>query len=77
MRYLKENQKKIEFLLLFIPTAYIGTGLWNGAVDLSSLVIYKSSTAFTPMGLGEDLESLISLFTPYLLWKIFAKYLLD
>lgn len=76
MDILKKHKNSIEFVLLFIPTAWLITSLWAG--DLILLNIFSNDYArgqyVFPEGLGRDAHHLIGIYGPFILWKIFTKY---
>jgi hypothetical protein len=73
MDKLKDNANNIEFLLLFIPLAYIVSQLLNVNVDAFDLFIWHGS-GWMPTGLADDGAMFFGIFGPFVLWKVFAKY---
>ena len=72
MDKLKENANNIEFLLLFIPLAYIVAQLLNG--DEFKLFSWYASVGWMPTSLTYDGSFIFGIFGPFVLWKVFAKY---
>ena len=72
MDKLKENANNIEFLLLFIPLAYIVSQLLNGN-DFNIFGWYASG-GWMPSRLTDDGAMFFGIFGPFVLWKVFAKY---
>ncbi len=76
MDILKKNKNTIEFVLIFIPTAWIITSMWAGDQILNDIFTNSQYTreSIIPQGLGEDAHHLIGIYGPFILWKIFTKY---
>lgn len=72
MDKLKENANNREFLLLFIPLAYIVAQLLNG--DSFDLFSWFGSGGWIPASLTNDGSFIFGIFGPFVLWKVFAKY---
>ena len=72
MDKLKENANNIEFLLLFIPLAYIVSQLLNG--DSFNLFGWYAGRGWMPTSLTDDGAMFFGIFGPFVLWKVFAKY---
>ena len=78
MEELKKHKKNIEFLLLFVPLVYLITQTWAGELRFDWVIEYHiGSNGLLPNGLGNDGHTLISIFGPYILWKVFAKFHLN
>tara|TARA_B100000780_G_scaffold127187_1_gene89152 strand:- start:882 stop:1121 length:240 start_codon:yes stop_codon:yes gene_type:complete len=76
MDILRKHKNSIEFVLLFIPTAWVITSMWNGDQILKQIFDFNIylKASFIPTGLGKDLHHLIGIYGPFILWKIFTKY---
>jgi hypothetical protein len=76
MDMLKKHKNSIEFVLLFIPTAWVITSLWAGDLILNDIFSndYGRGQYVFPEGLGSDTHQLIGIYGPFILWKIFTKY---
>jgi hypothetical protein len=76
MDILRKHKNSIEFILIFIPTAWIITSMWAGDQILND--IFHSNVygreSIIPGGLGKDAHHLIGIYGPFILWKIFTKY---
>ena len=77
--FLKKHNKKIEFVLLFLPLLFIYFLLlddeWIGLSD------YFDVFTYLPIGsdgrtivLGSEFMDLITWFMPFILWKVISKY---
>jgi len=73
MDKLKENANNIEFVLLFIPLAYIVAQLLNGD-SFTLFSWFGSGGGWIPSSLTYDGSFIFGIFGPFVLWKVFAKY---
>ena len=76
MNILKKHKNTIEFILVFMPTAWIITSMWAGDQILNDIFSNNMYTreSIIPSGLGKDAHHLIGIYGPFILWKIFTKY---
>ena len=72
MDILRKHKNSIDFILVFIPSALLFTGIWGG--DNYKNILYYSNNSIIPSGFGSDGMVLLALFGPFILWKIFTKY---
>ena len=81
INFLKKHNKKIEFVLLFLPlfVTYIHlVDLWTGENSLE-IFQYREMYSYSDLDnrmliLGDELMELISWFMPFIMWKVISKY---
>ena len=81
INFLKKHNKKIEFVLLFLPLVSIFLSLindWNtnGFTIISILDKYSLllDLEYKNLILGDEVMEVISWFFPFILWKVISKY---
>ena len=74
MHILRKHKNSIDFVLVFIPSALLLVGVWDGE-DLNN-IFYYSKNSMIPSGFGSDGMVLLAIYGPFILWKIFTKYLI-
>ena len=74
MDIIKKHKNSIEFILVFVPSAWFIVQIWNGYAYLDQILKFKYSSSLIPSGLDSDGILLISIYGPLILWKIFCRY---
>ena len=81
INFLKKHNKKIEFVLLFLPlfvTFIHLADLWTGENSFE-IFQYREMYSYSDLDnrmllLGDELMELISWFMPFIMWKVISKY---
>ena len=81
VNFLKKHNKKIEFVLLFLPlfiTFIHLSDVWTGENSLE-IFQYREMVSYSDaenkrLILGDELMELISWFMPFIMWKVISKY---
>ena len=77
INFLKKHNKKIEFVLLFLPLFLIYMYLLNAWDAIDRFEIFQSLQMAIDgrrYVLGSELMDLITWFMPFILWKVISKY---
>ena len=77
INFLKKHNKKIEFVLLFLPLFLIYMYLLNvwDARDRFEIFQYLSTGLDDRrLVIGYELMDLITWFMPFIMWKVISKY---
>ena len=76
INFLKKHNKKIEFVLLFLPLLWIYIHLLDrGFGNYFEVVRYLPTiNDGGSIALGYELLKLITWFMPFILWKVISKY---
>ena len=74
--FLKKFNKKIEFVLLFLPLLWIYIHLLDRGFGYSFEVVSYLPTINDggSIALGYELLKFITWFMPFILWKVISKY---
>ena len=75
--FLKKFNKKIEFVLLFLPLLWIYIHLLDDRGFYSSFEVVRYLPTINDGGsiaLGYELIKIITWFMPFILWKVISKY---
>ena len=79
INFLKKHNKKIEFVLLFLPLFLIYMYLLNvwDAIDRFEIFQYlhlRNGLNEGRLVIGYELMDLITWFMPFIMWKVISKY---
>ena len=82
INFLKKHNKKIEFVLLFLPlfiTFIHLSDVWLGENSLEIFQYREIYSSYSDLDnkrlvLGDELMLLISWFMPFIMWKVISKY---
>ena len=81
INFLKKHDKKIEFVLLFLPVLAISFIIWDGSYGDDTILQIDNISNFAGnetrnyyIMIGNDLWEYIGMFMPFVLWRIFASY---
>ena len=82
-KFLQQHQNKIEFALLFLPSLILAIAWIDARASDLTLIEIDNIVAIAGVeskdyriSIGREYKEIISWFIPFILWKIYSKYLL-